>query len=237
VRDQLSWKLFPRGASSGADPLLKKMRFTDRAAAGRTLSGHLLGYAHRRDVLVLGLPRGGVPVAARVASALDVPLDLFLVRKLGVPGQPELAMGAIAEGGIEIINDDLVEELHISPEQIRLVAARERAELERRAIHYRGARPQPSIAGLTIILVDDGLATGSTMQAALVALRRLHPARIVAAAPVAARATADRLASYADEVVTVIVPEHFRAVGQWYEAFDQTTDEEVQMLMAQNPRR
>jgi putative phosphoribosyl transferase len=213
------------------------MRFTDRAAAGRTLSGHLLGYAHRRDVIVLGLPRGGVPVAAEVASALDVPLDLFLVRKLGVPGQPELAMGAIAEGDIEIINDDLVEALHISPEQIRLVAARERAELDRRAIHYRGARPRSSIAGLTIILVDDGLATGSTMQAALVALRRLHPARIVAAAPVAAGATAARLASYADEVVTVIVPEHFRAVGQWYEAFDQTTDEEVQMLMAQIPRR
>jgi putative phosphoribosyl transferase len=213
------------------------VKFKDRAAAGRALSEHLLRYAGRRDVIVLGLPRGGVPVAAEVAAALDAPLDLFLVRKLGVPGQPELAMGAIAEGGIEIINRDLVEQLGIAPEVIRLVAARERLELERRALHYRGARADPAITGRTVILVDDGLATGATMQVAAVALRRFDPARIIIAAPVAARETAARLASYADAVVTVTTPDPFRAVGLWYETFDQTTDEEVQLLMAQLPRR
>jgi predicted phosphoribosyltransferase len=214
-----------------------RVRFKDRAVAGRTLAQHLLRYAARRDVIVLALPRGGVPVAAEVAAVLDVPLDLFLVRKLGAPGQPELAMGAIAEGGIEIVNRDLIEELGIAPEMIRLVAARERLELERQALHYRGARPHPAIAGLTVILVDDGLATGATMQAAAVALRRFNPARIVVAAPVAARETAARLALDADEVVVVTTPEPFRAVGLWYESFDQTTDEEVQNLLARFARR
>jgi predicted phosphoribosyltransferase len=208
------------------------MRFTDRADAGRALATQLTHYAARQDVIVLGLPRGGVPVAAEVAAALAVPLDLFLVRKLGVPGHPELAMGAIAEGDVEITSDDLIKELCITAQQLAAVVEQERAELERRATHYRGTRPRPGLAGLTVILVDDGLATGSTMQAAAVALRHLDPARIIVAAPVAAPATVTRLARYADEIVTVLAPDNFRAVGLWYDAFDQTTDEEVEELMS-----
>lgn len=181
---------------------------------------------------MLGLPRGGVPVAAEVAAALEVPLDLFLVRKLGVPGQPELAMGAIAEGGVEVLSEDLIKELNIAPEQVRRVAARERAELDRREVLYRGTRAPRVVTGLTVILVDDGLATGLTMQAAIVAVRRLDPAHIIAAAPVAARETMVWLARYADEVVAVMVPEYFRAVGLWYDRFDQTSDAEVEMLLA-----
>jgi putative phosphoribosyl transferase len=212
------------------------VRFKDRADAGRVLSERLSVYAGRSDVIVLGLPRGGLPVAAEVASALDVSLDLFLVRKLGVPGQPELAMGAIAEGGIEILRDALISELHIAPEQVRRIAERERAELERQEVQYRAGRARPVLAGLIVILVDDGLATGSTMQAAVAALRHLDPARIIVAAPVAAPETVARLASCADEVVAVLTPQHFRAVGLWYRTFEQTTDAEVQMLLTRRRR-
>jgi predicted phosphoribosyltransferase len=215
--------------------MIENVRFKHRADAGRALSERLSSYARRQDVIVLGLPRGGVPVAAAVAAALEVPLNLFLVRKLGVPGQPELAMGAIAEGGIQIVNEALIRELQITPEEVSRVAERERAELERRQLQYRGVRSRPGLAGLTVILVDDGLATGSTMQAAVMALRRLEPARIIVAAPVAARETLARLATDADEVVSVMAPEHFRAVGLWYDTFEQTTDAEVQLLLAEPP--
>src|SRR6516164_496248 len=208
------------------------MRFIDRADAGRQLVGPLSAYAGRSDVVVLALPRGGVPVAYEVARALRAPLDVFLVRKLGVPGHPELAMGAIAEGGVEVLNDDLIRDLGIPQKMVQEVAVRERMELDRRDTLYRGGRPLPAVRGRIVILVDDGLATGSTMQAAVTALRRLEPASIVVAVPVGARDTCIRIDRLADEVVCLSMPEPFQAVGLWYEQFAQTTDDEVKRLLA-----
>ena len=205
--------------------------FEDRKEAGRALAARLRQYAGRSDVVVLALPRGGVPVAAPVADALDAPLDLFLVRKLGTPGHRELAMGAIASGGIRVLNDDVVKWYGIPPAAIDAVAREEEQELVRREATYREGREAPPLEGKIVILIDDGLATGSTMMAAVKAVRQRHPARIIVAVPVGARDTCDALATIADEVVCVRMPEPFSAVGQWYLDFDQTTDEEVRQLL------
>jgi putative phosphoribosyl transferase len=205
--------------------------FRNRTEAGRLLARRLSGYAGQPDVLVLGLPRGGVPVAYEVAQELNAPLDVFLVRKLGLPGHEELAMGAIASGGVCVLNDEVVEALRIPPQVIEMVAARELQELERRERCYRGSRPAPEVRGRTIILVDDGLATGSTMRAAVAALRRLGPARIIVAVPTAAPSTCDQFRHEADECVCDITPEPFYSVGLWYEDFSQTTDDEVRDLL------
>jgi predicted phosphoribosyltransferase len=205
--------------------------FHDRADAGRQLAERLSAFANRNDVLVLGLPRGGVPVAYEVASRLVAPLDVFLVRKLGVPGHTELAMGAIAPGGVEVLNHDVIVELGISAATVAGIAASERLELDRRDSVFRGGRPMPELSGKTVILVDDGLATGATMEAAVAALRRIGPAEIVVAVPVGARETCERLAGLADELLCLATPAPFNAVGQWYENFSQTTDEEVKELL------
>jgi predicted phosphoribosyltransferase len=213
------------------------MRFKDRQDAGRQLAARLRGFAGRPDVVVLALPRGGVPIAHEVAAGLGAPLDLFLVRKLGVPGHPELAMGAIAEGGIEVLSDDLIRELGIPPALVEQIAVHERLELERRDRLYRDGRPLVSVRNRIAVLVDDGLATGSTMQAAATALRRLDPARIVIAVPVGAPDTCERLRRYADEVICLATPEPFEAVGLWYETFTQTTDDEVRALLESSRER
>ena len=208
------------------------MRFRNRVDAGRQLGARLTAYAGRSDVIVLGLPRGGIPVAHEVAMRLKAPLDVFLVRKLGVPGHPELAMGAIAQGGVEVLGRDLIHDLGIPHVLVEQVAVRERLELERRDVLYRqGGRPAV-VRDRVVILVDDGLATGSSMQAAVLALRQQAPARIVVAVPVGARETCARLSRIADEVVCVSMPEPFNAVGLWYEQFSQTTDDEVRHLLA-----
>jgi len=213
------------------------MPFENRIDAGRQLAARLSEYAKRPGVLVLALPRGGVPVAFEVASALSAPLDVFLVRKLGVPGHPELAMGAIAAGGIEVFSEDLIRDIGVPRALVQQVAVRERLELERRDRAYRGDRPAPVLRGRTIILIDDGLATGSSMQAAVLALRQQAPAAIVVAVPVGASDTCERLARIADRVVCLSMPEPFRAVGLWYRDFDETSDEEVTALLAAaNPR-
>ncbi len=208
--------------------------FRDRYEAGRRLAQHLTGYAGRPDVLVLGLPRGGVPVAAEVATALAVPLDVFLVRKLGVPGYEELAMGAVATGGVRVLNDSVARGLGIPADSIDTATAREQEELARRERLYRGDAPPPEVRDRVVLLVDDGLATGSTMHAAIRALRAMRPAGIVVAAPVGAPEACARLRSEADDVVCAITPSEFRAVGLWYEEFSQTTDEEVQHLLARS---
>jgi predicted phosphoribosyltransferase len=208
------------------------MRFRDRTDAGRRLAARLSAYANRPDVIVLGLPRGGVPVALEVAAALHAPLDVCLVRKLGVPGYAELAMGAVAAGGVEVLNEDLVRELRISAQAIEQAAASERLELERRERLYRSGRSPLALLGRTVLVVDDGLATGATMEAAVAALRKMHPARIVVAVPVGAPDTVDRLRRDADEVVCLSMPEPFNAVGLWYDTFDQTSDDEVVRLLA-----
>jgi putative phosphoribosyl transferase len=209
------------------------MLFRDRREAGRFLAGKLIHYANRRDVLVLALPRGGVPVAFEVARALKAPLDVFLVRKLGVPGHEELAMGAIASGNVCVLNNDVVRPLHIPQHVIDEVAADEQRELERRERDYRGSRPAPDFQGRTVILVDDGLATGSTMRAAVAALRRRNPARIVVAVPVGAPETCAEFQDEADEAICALAPEPFYSVGLWYKDFSQTTDEEVRTLLQQ----
>jgi putative phosphoribosyl transferase len=201
--------------------------FQDRTEAGRLLAQKLGAYARRSDVLVLALPRGGVPVAFEVARALGAPLDVFLVRKLGVPGHEELAMGAIASGGIAVLNEDIIRYLRLPDGVIDAVAAKEQRELERRELAYRGARTAPEIRGRTIILVDDGLATGSTMRAAVAALRQQQPEQIVVAVPIAAPETCDGFRAEVDEIICAVTPEPFYAVGLWYEDFSQTTDEEV----------
>lgn len=208
--------------------------FADRRDAGRALAATLKQYAGRDDVVVLALPRGGVPVAFEVATALDAPLDVFLVRKLGTPGHSELAMGAIASGGIRVLNDDVVKWLGISPEQIDAVAKREQEELERRDTAYRQGGPLPSLANRIVILVDDGLATGSTMRAAVQAVKQQSPARVIVAVPVGARETCQELRALADEVVCTRTPFPFSAVGQWYIDFNQTSDEEVNALLREH---
>jgi predicted phosphoribosyltransferase len=206
------------------------MQFLDRRDAGRQLAAKLSGYARDPSVLVLGLPRGGVPVAYEVARALHAPLDVFVVRKLGVPGRRELAMGAIASGGVRVLNADVTDGLRISPAEVESVAARELQELERQQRAYRGNAPLPQLAGRTVIVVDDGLATGSTMRAAVRALRQGGPKRIIIAAPVAAAETVQRLREEAD-VVCLSTPTDFQAVSTWYEDFSQTSDEEVRQLI------
>jgi predicted phosphoribosyltransferase len=204
----------------------------DRREGGRVLARKLKVFAFRPDVLVLGLPRGGVPVAYEVASALHAPLDVFLVRKLGMPGSPELAVGAIASGGLRVVNEALLRRYHVPLEEIDRIAMREEIELERRERAYRGDREPVLARDRTVILVDDGLATGATMRAAVLALRAAGPARIVAAAPVAAPDTCEALRATADAVVCAMTPEPFEAVGRWYANFDQTTDDEVRDLLA-----
>jgi predicted phosphoribosyltransferase len=206
--------------------------FRDRIEAGRLLAAKLGAYADRQDVLVLALPRGGVPVGYEVARALGAPLDVFIVRKLGVPGHEELAMGAVATGGVRVLNEQILADLDIPDHVIEAVAAREEQELTRRERLYRGNRPAPSVRGRTVILVDDGLATGATMHAAIKALRQQEPARIVVAVPTAAPATCEQLKAEVDEVICAISPEPFYAVGLWYEDFSQTSDEEVRELLA-----
>ena len=208
------------------------MRFKNRIDAARQLAARLSEYAGRPDVVVLALPRGGVPVAFEVAAALAAPLDVYLVRKLGVPGHPELAMGAIASGGVEVLSESLIRDLGIPDTLVQQVAVRERLELDRRDRLFRGERQPAIVRDRTVIVIDDGLATGSTMQAAIVALRQHAPARIVVAVPVGARDTCERLGRIADRVVCLSMPEPFGAVGHWYEEFNQTSDEEVVHLLA-----
>jgi putative phosphoribosyl transferase len=209
------------------------MLFRDRAEAGRVLATKLSKYSDRPDVLVLALPRGGVPVAFEVARALHTPLDVFQVRKLGLPGHEELAMGAIATGGVRVLNEDVVRALRIPEQVIDAVARKEEQELERRERAYRGDCPPPEVRGRTVILIDDGLATGSTMRAAIAALREQGPARIVVAVPVGAPQTCEEFSAEADETVCARTPEPFYAVGLWYDDFSQTTDEEVHNLLEQ----
>ena len=210
--------------------------FIDRRDAGRRLAEKIAGYSNRPDVLVLALPRGGVPVAYEVSRVLNAPLDVFVVRKLGVPGYEELAMGAVATGGVRVLNDQLVERFGIPAPMIDAVVARERQELARRERLYRGGRPQPDVRGRTVILVDDGLATGATMYAAIEALRQQNPARIIIAVPTASPDTCEELKKRADEVICAMTPEPFHAVGRWYQDFSQTTDEEVRELLAHQSR-
>lgn len=206
--------------------------YTDRTEAGRRLAKALQHYGGRRDVVVLALPRGGVPVGFEIARTLGADLDLMLVRKLGAPGQPELAVGAIATGGARVLNRDIVTGLNLDDAAIEDVARSEQRELERRERTYRGERPGPEIAGRCVILVDDGLATGATMRAAVAAVRTQSPGRIVVAVPVAPPDAVTKLRSEADEVVCPETPEVFYAISQWYRAFPQVTDEEVQSLLA-----
>jgi putative phosphoribosyl transferase len=206
--------------------------FADRAEAGQLLAQQLQHYAGRDDVIVLGLPRGGVPVACEVAQALRVPLDVFVVRKLGVPGFEELAAGAIASGGVRVLNDDVMRSLPHADAIIEAVTEREKAELERREQSYRDGRPAPQLRDRVVILVDDGLATGATMRAAVKALRQAGAARIVVAVPVGPPETCREMADEADEAVCATAPEFFHAVGQYYDDFAQTTDDEVRDLLA-----
>jgi predicted phosphoribosyltransferase len=206
-------------------------RFRDRHDAGRRLATKLASYANRPDVIVLALPRGGVPVGHEVAKALGAPLDVFVVRKLGLPWHEEIAMGAIASGGVRVLDWNLLRVARVTEAELRRVMAAEQMELERRERQYRGDRPFPDLHGRTVILVDDGLATGSSMRVAVEALREEEPVRIVAAVPVSSPETCDALRDVADEVVCAETPEPFRAVGNWYDDFSQTTDEEVHELL------
>jgi len=206
--------------------------FQDRKAAGQYLAEKLSAYGGREDVLVLALPRGGVPVGFEVAKALDAPLDVYVVRKVGVPGYEELAMGAVASGGVRVLNHSVIESLEISDEVIEQVAAEELKELERRERLYRGERPPVDVAGRIVILVDDGLATGATMKAAAQALRARRPSKIVVAVPVAAAETCDEFRDIVDEVICGMTPAPFHAVGIWYQDFSQTSDDEVRALLA-----
>lgn len=207
------------------------MHFRDRRHAGQVLTESLLHYAGRDDVIVLALPRGGVPVGFEVAKKLGAPLDVFIVRKLGSPGHEELAMGAIASGGILVLNDDVVRSLRVSRQEIEQAAARELLELERRERLFRGDRAAPNLEGRVVILVDDGLATGSTMRAAVAAVRTQKPSRIVVAVPTGAPETCEEFRQDVDEVVCASTPDYFRAVGMWYHDFTQTEDSEVRSIL------
>jgi predicted phosphoribosyltransferase len=218
--------------SGGKKPRSMERTFADRAEAGQLLAQQLQHYAGRDDVIVLGLPRGGVPVAYEVARALRVPLDVFIVRKLGVPGFEELAAGAIASGGVRVLNDDVMRSLPHADAIIEAVTEREKAELERREQSYRDGRPAPQLRDRIVVLVDDGLATGATMRAAVKALRQTGAARIVVAVPVGPPETCREMADEADEAVCATAPEFFHAVGQYYNDFAQTTDDEVRDLLA-----
>jgi putative phosphoribosyl transferase len=214
-----------------------QLPFDDRVAAGRLLAEAMRGYRDRDDLLVLALPRGGVPVAAQVADALNAPLDLMLVRKLGVPSQPELAMGAIATGGVQVLNPDIVRALSISDHTIDRVAQVEGRELDRRARAYRGDRPPPALRGACVVLIDDGLATGATMRAAVAAARAQQPAELVVAVPVASAEALDLIEATVDDLVCLAAPEPFLGVGRWYAAFPQTSDAEVRALLAEADAR
>jgi predicted phosphoribosyltransferase len=210
----------------------ESFRFADRRLAGIALARQLEQFANRDDVVVLALPRGGVPVAYEVARRLAAPMDVFVVRKLGLPGHPELAMGAIASGGVQVMNEDVAAWYRPPAAAIEAVVRAERMELERRERAYRDGRPPVPIEGRIVLLVDDGLATGSTMRAAVLAIRPLRPARVIVAVPVGARETCGSLGSIADEVVCALIPEPFSAVGLWYVDFSQTSDDEVRQLLA-----
>ena len=201
--------------------------FNDRIDAGKRLAKRLSEYANRPDVLILALPRGGVPVAFEVAKELNVKMDVFIVRKLGVPGNEELAMGAIASDNIRVLNEDVIRSFHIPQRVIDEVTANELKELERRERIYRGNRPKPKISGSTVILIDDGLATGATMRAAVAAVKTKNPAKVIIAVPVAAPDTCSAFGKEVDEIICVATPEPFYGVGAWYEDFSQTTDKEV----------
>lgn len=208
------------------------MIFRDRSEAGAVLATKLAAYAHPSETVVLALPRGGVPVAYEIGRKFGLPVDVFIVRKLGVPGHEELAMGAIASGGVRYINEEVTFPLGIDRETIEAVSRREEREIERRERLYRSGRPPLDVRGKTVILVDDGLATGSTMLAAIAALRLSRPARIVVAVPAAARETCARIGREVDEIVCAVTPEPFYAVGRWYRSFSQTTDDEVRDLLS-----
>jgi putative phosphoribosyl transferase len=208
------------------------MRFQDRTDAGKQLAEKLLAYRDQPDVLVLDLPRGGVPVAVEVAKALHAPLDLFLVRKLGAPEQEELAIGAVAMGGARVLNRKIIQYLGITQTQVDAITAAEQRELERRQRAYRGNRPLPAIQDRTVLLIDDGLATGASMRVAVVALREYHPARIVIGVPTSSPETCDEFRDEVDEIVCAMTPEPFRGVGLWYEDFSQLTDDDVRTLLA-----
>ena len=208
------------------------MIFRDRTEAGQVLASKLTKYLDQVNTVILALPRGGVPVAYEIGKELGLPVDIFVVRKLGVPGYEELAMGAIASGGVRHINRDVVDQLRIDSDTIEAASRREQKEIERREELYRGQRPPVDVRDKTVILVDDGLATGSTMRAAIAALRQHRPARIIVAVPAAAPQTCSEIAAEVDEIICAATPEPFYAVGQWYREFSQTTDEEVRELLA-----
>jgi putative phosphoribosyl transferase len=212
-------------------PSVVAFRFRDRKDAGHRLAARLAAYASRPDVVVLALPRGGLPVAYEVAHALGAPLDVFLVRKLGMPGHEEFAIGAIASGGVLVLNEETVRDYGVRRDQVEAIVDAEKQELERRERSYRGDRPFPDLAGRTVILIDDGLATGSTMRAAVAALRQERPARVIVAVPTAPPETCDEMRAIVDEMICLITPEPFYAVGLWYEDFSQTSDEEVRELL------
>jgi len=216
-------------------PEVSTQPFRDRIEAGRLLAERLVSYRDRGDVVVLALPRGGVPIAHEVARALHLPFDVYVVRKLGVPGHEELAMGAIAPGGVRLVNRDVVEALRIPPAVIESAAINEQIELDRREQLYRGTRPPMTISNVTVILVDDGLATGSTMRAAVMAVRQHQPSRVIVAVPVGAQSTCTELVREADEVVCLRTPDPFIAVGLWYLDFTPTSDHDVQQLLKSRP--
>jgi predicted phosphoribosyltransferase len=225
----------PAGASKRKKG--NSMIFRDRKDAGRILADSLRQYAGRKDVVVIALPRGGVPVAFEVAEKLNAPLDVVLVQKLGTPGQPELAMGAIASGDVKVLNRYVVEQLGIAQDQIDAAVAREQEELHRRERFYRGNRAPVDVRGRTVILIDDGLATGSSMRAAAAAIRQRQPARVVLAVPVASESTCNEMKREFDELICGLTPMAFYAVGQWYQEFSQTTDEEVRELLTRSAAR
>jgi predicted phosphoribosyltransferase len=211
--------------------------FRDRVEAGKLLASTLMHFANKPNVIVLGLPRGGVPVAFQVSEALKAPLDVFVVRKLGTPGQPELAMGAIATGGVRVLNEEVIRALDIPTEVIDDVTAEQEQELRRRELAYRGSYSEPEILGKTVILIDDGVATGSTMRAAIRALKAQYPARLIVGVPTAAASTYYKLRSKVDEFVALMTPEPFYGVGKWYLDFSQTTDEKVTELLQRARQR